>query len=301
MATKNDKDTPDSDPDRKRWLDFLDDLQWEADGTEDPTADDRCGSAWGSTPTLRYDHPVDFDFLAAWLDAGDNCSRLNALADALLPNRVHRLQCCNIQPDGPRWHDPLDWKAWRNAELPLFERRRADLLAIVAELRRLVERSPSLPGFRGDPTHPIPGPGLQQPADTSVVGGDEPAAGPPSTGGDPASLIDAAIMALLKDVTSGEKPKSLRHYAKLVGIKHPSTMSRSKAWQAAWRGAAAGSVKDLEAMGATKDAEGNFNAWRMKEPCENCRVGVALLLRRHRGETIRICEACDAKLEGRNK
>jgi integrase len=250
MATKNDEEAPDSDLDRKRWLDFLDDLKWEADATEDPTADDRCGSAWGSTPTLRYDHPVDFDFLAAWLDAGDNCASLNALAAALLPNRVHRLQCCNIQPDGPRWHDPLDWKAWRNAELPLFERRRADLLAIVAELRKLVERSPSLPEFRDDAALPLPGPIVPPPANAAVAQGQQPAAMPPIEDVNQASLVSDAINALLKDVTAGEQPKPMRHYARLVGIKHPSTLTRSKAWQAAWRGAHVGSVKDLEAMRA---------------------------------------------------
>jgi hypothetical protein len=146
MAIRNNDDELDGDRARKGWLDFLDGLLWAANSTESPSAEDRDYGPFETPTTLRARHPADFDDLAAWLDAGDHAARLGVLADELMPNRVDRLRCCRgVEQRSKRWHDPIDWRVWRDAQLAEFEQRRADLLAIVEELSRRIEAGMRLP------------------------------------------------------------------------------------------------------------------------------------------------------------
>jgi hypothetical protein len=63
-----------------------------------------------------------------------------------VPSSVDRLRCCrDVEPRLKRWRDPFDWRAWRDATLPEFEQRRADLLAVVDDLRRRIEAGAQLP------------------------------------------------------------------------------------------------------------------------------------------------------------
>lgn len=272
-----------SDNDRARWRSFLADYLFEHEGTVEPTSEDRDG--WRVPLTQRRRFPADADHITPWLDA--HVAQLRRLADALLPSPVDRLLCCrDVNERSERWRDPLDWPAWRDAELPEWEQHRADLRAIVDKLDELLVKGRAVPPFDTPATKTVAEPaaaqlGAEHKSDSGNV--------------DLRGKVDRAIAALLHDVRNGGRPRSDRAYCRDVGIEHPSTLTRNASWRAAKAGAAKVTARTTEVQGS-RDAEGNVEAWLPVEPCENCGAGAPLVQRLHRGAAVRVCEACAGKL-----
>lgn len=109
------------------------------------------------------------------------------------------------------------------------------------------------------------------------------------------SKVDRAVALLMRDVRDGGEPRSARDYCRDVGIRHPSTLTRRASWKAAQAGAAQATQRTTERQGS-RDAEGNVEAWLLAEPCENCGAHAHLVLRPHRGATVRVCETCAGRL-----
>lgn len=103
--------------------------------------------------------------------------------------------------------------------------------------------------------------------------------------------IERAIVLLLRD---GRSPRSMRDYARDVGVNH-STLSRNERWQSAWAVTQA-SGSDLPE--GSKDAEGTVEATK-PEFCENCRQEPIECSVVANGEAVRVCEECAKKLASR--
>lgn len=106
--------------------------------------------------------------------------------------------------------------------------------------------------------------------------------------------VEKAITLLMRD---GSQRKSLREYARLVGVSH-TTLSRSEQWKKAW---AASEPLPGELPMGTKDAEGRLEAWKQDDVCENCRQEPFTETATVGGDLVRICEACACKLAQRTK
>jgi hypothetical protein len=107
--------------------------------------------------------------------------------------------------------------------------------------------------------------------------------------------IEHAIVLLLRD---GKQPRSMREYAKAVGVAH-STLSRNCRWQDAWSAAKAGATKDKDDMPrGRKDDDGNVEA-AVFDLCENCRREPIVRTVTVKGELVRLCETCAEKHEPR--
>jgi hypothetical protein len=116
----------------------------------------------------------------------------------------------------------------------------------------------------------------------------------PAEGGQPEfSRIERAIALLLRE---GRNGRSMRDFAKLVGIHH-SGLSRSEQWQRAWK---ASKPEPAELPHGVKEVDGNVDAWKV-EVCENCRQEPVTGTVEVNGEVVRVCEACAVKLTPRTK
>lgn len=107
--------------------------------------------------------------------------------------------------------------------------------------------------------------------------------------------IEKATALLLRD--KGQ-PRSMRSYAKQVGVNH-STLSRNSAWQRAWQAAQQATKKRADEIpGGSKDREGNLEAWT-DDLCENCRQKPVLRTVPVKGDRMRLCEECARQYESR--
>ncbi len=133
-----------------------------------------------------------------------------------------------------------------------------------------------------NPTQPIPGGAAREEAEGGAV--------PTPIQFQP---VERAIVLLVRD---GRNPRSVRDYAKEVGVAH-STLSRNPDWQRAYEAAKAHQAKRPDEMPTgSKDAEGNVEAWREEEVCENCRLEPIAQTATVNGEVVRLCEGCALKL-----
>jgi hypothetical protein len=101
-----------------------------------------------SEETARFLRPAEHDPLIDWIEATDNSPRLVALVDEVLPGEVARRSCCAHPEKRVAWRDPIAGlqeepgslaPPWTWAGGDRYQEHRDDLLAIVAEVRRLVE------------------------------------------------------------------------------------------------------------------------------------------------------------------
>lgn len=101
-----------------------------------------------SEETARFLRPAEHDPLIDWIEATDNSPRLVALVDEVLPGEVARRSCCARPEKRVAWRDPIAGlqempgslaPPWTWAGGDRYQEHRDDLLAIVAEVRRLVE------------------------------------------------------------------------------------------------------------------------------------------------------------------
>lgn len=101
-----------------------------------------------SEETARFLRPAEHDPLIDWIEATDNSPRLVALVDEVLPGEVARRSCCAHPEKRVAWRDPIAGlqeepgslaPPWTWAGGDRYQEHRDDLLAIVAEVRRLIE------------------------------------------------------------------------------------------------------------------------------------------------------------------
>jgi len=112
------------------------------------------------------------------------------------------------------------------------------------------------------------------------------------------NAAERAIVLLLRD---GRHPRSMREYAKEVGVSH-TTLSRNESWQRAWKVMQEAGEKDKAEMpDGSKNAEGNLEAWLEDEVCENCRQEPIVASVTVDGEVVRMCEDCQRKQAQRTK
>ena len=106
--------------------------------------------------------------------------------------------------------------------------------------------------------------------------------------------VEKAIMLLVRD---GKHPRSMRVYAREVGISH-SKLSRNSTWQTAWKAANAVDASFLPQ--GSKDAGGDLEAWTV-EVCENCRQSPITSAVTVDEQMVRVCEACAARIGRTNR
>jgi hypothetical protein len=103
--------------------------------------------------------------------------------------------------------------------------------------------------------------------------------------------IEKAVVLLIRD---GQQPRSMREYAKDVGLHH-ATLSRNENWRRAWEASKEAAKADTSKMPqGSKDKDGNMEAWTT-EVCENCRQQPIACTRIIRGGVVRMCEQCASK------
>lgn len=129
---------------------------------------------------------------------------------------------------------------------------------------------------------------------SSPAGAQEPRESGPNDGLE-FTAVEKAIVLLLRD---GCQPRSMRDYAKDVGVAH-TTLGRNEAWQRAWDVAQKLVNASPDSLpSGSKDAEGNLDAW-IDERCENCRQERITGTITVSGEPMRVCEKCTQKLSSR--
>jgi hypothetical protein len=100
--------------------------------------------------------------------------------------------------------------------------------------------------------------------------------------------IERAVVLLMRD---GQQPRSMREYAKEVGLHH-ATLSRNEKWRGAWEVSKEAAKADVSKMPqGSKDKDGNMEAWTT-DVCENCRQQPITCTRIISGVVVRMCEQC---------
>lgn len=109
--------------------------------------------------------------------------------------------------------------------------------------------------------------------------------------------IERAVVLLMRD---GQQPRSMREYAKDVGLHH-ATLSRNEKWRGAWEVSKEAAKADVSKMPqGSKDKDGNMEAWTT-EVCENCHQQPITCTRIIRGGVVRLCEQCASEHPPRTK
>jgi hypothetical protein len=285
--------------------------------------------AAGSIEEVQPQHPEKVDFAEALERYGRSCDemrtlRVNPLKATPLDqwsgemrrrgSAIDRIQqeyaryVLRIADENERHADQARtwWAWWEKTQLEPSKAGPEPLVSPDIELALRIaakQRGAGSPTVGGAPTDGASGSNDQgQPAeqdDGVAATGDAPAGDgtergdkavdSPAEAGQPEfSRIERAITLLMRD--RGDR-KSVREYAKLVGVSH-TTLLRNEDWQRAWR--ASEPVRG-ELPEGTKDAEGNLEAWK-DERCENCRQELITGAITVDGEAVRVCEKCREKL-----
>jgi hypothetical protein len=234
---------------------------------------------------------VDIDASDAWIDGPTWQAR--AMCRACGSIKFERSGRCSNEPGGCDGEiEVLGEDAWVH-EAKFHRDRLMRRLAAALERARMEVQQLCSPDVGASATAPGPVPLTADLTADNKTHGAPPATttttGPESLG---FTKVEKAIALLMRD---GGQRKSVREYAKLVGVSH-STLSRSEQWRKAW---AASATNPAELPMGTKDAEGRLEAWREIEFCDNCHqepiTGTATV----GGELVRVCETCARKLAPR--